>query len=133
MRLITNLLSGRSFAVSPNYLDIYPEMEVSAEHRKAFAETKDGALVGEGLAKKFGWKVGDTIPLSGTIYPGNWSFNIRGIYTVKDARADETLALIRRGDENVRKQSYYQRIDTMQQQLAGYLARDNSIDKSDHV
>jgi hypothetical protein len=51
--------------------------------------------------------------------------------TAQQARADETLALIRRGDENVRKQSYYQRIDTMQQQLAGYLARDNAIDKSD--
>ena len=31
-----------SFAVSPNYIDVYPEMEVSAAHRKAFAETKDG-------------------------------------------------------------------------------------------
>lgn len=49
----------------------------------------------------------------------------------QQARADETLALIRRGDENVRKQSYYQRIDQMQQQLAQYLARDNSIDKAD--
>lgn len=52
-----------SFAVAPNYLDVYPEMEVSAEHRKAFAETKNGALVGEGLARKFGWKVGDQVPM----------------------------------------------------------------------
>ncbi len=50
--------------------------------------------------------------------------------TAQQARADETLALIRRGDENVRKQSYYQRIDMMQKQLADYMARDNSIDKS---
>jgi cobalamin biosynthesis protein CobD/CbiB len=51
--------------------------------------------------------------------------------TAQQARADETLALIRRGDENVRKQSYYQRIDVMQQQLSDYLARDIGIDKSD--
>jgi hypothetical protein len=51
--------------------------------------------------------------------------------TAQQARADETLALIRRGDENVRKQSYYQRIDMIQQQLSDYLARDNAIDKSD--
>ena len=38
--------------------------------------------------------------------------------TAQQARADETLSLIRRGDEGVRKQSYYQRIDTMQQQLS---------------
>ncbi len=51
--------------------------------------------------------------------------------SAQQARADETLALIRRGDEDVRKQSYYQRIDMMQQQLSDYLARDDAIDKSD--
>ncbi|MDT5154132.1 MAG: hypothetical protein QOI01_5865 [Mycobacterium sp.] len=51
--------------------------------------------------------------------------------TAQQARADETLSLIRRGDEGVRKQSYYQRIDTMQQQLAGYLGRNDAIDKAD--
>lgn len=51
--------------------------------------------------------------------------------TGQQARADETLSLIRRGDEGVRKQSYYQRIDTMQQQLADYLGREDAIDKSD--
>lgn len=51
--------------------------------------------------------------------------------TAQQARADETLSLIRRGDEEVRKQSYYQRIDMMQQQLSEYLARDDAIDKTD--
>ena len=50
--------------------------------------------------------------------------------TAQQARADETLSLIRRGDEDIRKQSYYQRIDTMQQQLAEYLDRKDSIDKT---
>jgi putative ABC transport system permease protein len=81
-----------SFAVSPNYLDVYPEMVVSAEHRKAFAETKDGVLVGEGLAKKFGWKVGDQIPMQSTIFPDkkgsqNWPFKIAGIIVVADKKA----------------------------------------------
>lgn len=80
-----------SFAVSPNYIDIYPEMEVSAEHRKAFAETKDGALVGEGLARKFGWKVGDQIPMQSTIFPDrngsqNWPFKVVGIIHVPDKK-----------------------------------------------
>ncbi len=51
--------------------------------------------------------------------------------TAQQARADETLSLIRRGDENLRKQSYYQRIHLMRQQLAHYLAQDDAIDKSD--
>lgn len=80
-----------SFAVAPNYLDIYPEMEVSAEHRKAFAETKNGALVGEGLAKRFGWKVGDQVPMQSTIFPDkngsqNWPFQIVGLIRVADKK-----------------------------------------------
>jgi hypothetical protein len=51
--------------------------------------------------------------------------------TAQQARADETLSLVRRGDEGVRKQSYYQRIDQMEQQLADYLDREDAIDKTD--
>jgi len=51
--------------------------------------------------------------------------------TAQQARADETLALIRRGDESVRKQSYYQRIDTMDKTLSDYLGRQDAIDKPD--
>ena len=50
--------------------------------------------------------------------------------TAQQARADETLSLIRRGDEDVRKQSYYQRIDTMQQQLSTYLDSRESANTS---
>ena len=47
--------------------------------------------------------------------------------TAQQARADETLSLIRRGDEDVRKRSYYQRVESMHEQLTEYLARDNAI------
>jgi hypothetical protein len=50
--------------------------------------------------------------------------------TAQQARADETLSLIRRGDEDVRKQSYYKRIDTMEQQLSDYLSRNDAVDKT---
>jgi len=81
-----------SFAVAPNYLDIYPEMEVSAEGRKAFAETRTGVLVGEALAKRYGWKVGDQLPLQSTIFPDksgslNWSFKIVGLIHVSDTQS----------------------------------------------
>jgi hypothetical protein len=49
----------------------------------------------------------------------------------QQARADETLSLIRRGDEEVRKQSFYERIDAMHKQLDEYLARGNAVDKGD--
>jgi hypothetical protein len=51
--------------------------------------------------------------------------------TAQQARADETLSLIRRGDEDARKQTFYQRIDTMHQQVAAYMAEKGAVDKAD--
>jgi putative ABC transport system permease protein len=80
-----------SFAVPDNYLDLYPEMSVTPAERKAFTETRIGALVGEQLAKKFNWKVGDKIPLQSTIFPNregnkNWSFEVVGIMHSTDKK-----------------------------------------------
>jgi hypothetical protein len=50
--------------------------------------------------------------------------------TAQQARADETLSLIRRGDEDMRKRSYYQRVDAMRQQLRDYLSRADTVDKT---
>lgn len=80
-----------SFAVAPNYLDLYPEVQVTDAERKAFAQTKGGALVGEQLAQRFHWKVGDRVPLQSTIFPDrtgskNWSFDIVGILHAKDKK-----------------------------------------------
>lgn len=69
------------FAVdAPSYLDIYPEFVLSPAERKAFLTDRQGAIVGRKLADQYGWKVGDQIPLRGTIFPGTWTFNLRGIY-----------------------------------------------------
>ncbi|AYE94069.1 hypothetical protein C0J29_03950 [Mycobacterium paragordonae] len=51
--------------------------------------------------------------------------------TAQQARADETLSLIRRGDEEVRKQAFYQRIDAMHHQLDAYMTRRDAVDKPD--
>jgi putative ABC transport system permease protein len=80
-----------SFAVEPNYIDLYPEIAVSPAERKSFDETRTGALVGEKLAERFHWKVGDTIPLQSTIFPNregskNWTFQITGILHSKDKK-----------------------------------------------
>lgn len=51
--------------------------------------------------------------------------------TAQQARADETLSLIRRGDEEKRKQSFYQRIDSMHRMLDQYMSRSDAVDKAD--
>ena len=80
-----------SFAVAPNYLDLYPEVVVSEAERKAFTETRTGALIGERLAQKYGWKVGDHVPLQSQIFPDktgskNWQFDIVGILHSSDKK-----------------------------------------------
>jgi putative ABC transport system permease protein len=77
------------FAIdAPSYLDMYPEIVVSAEERKAFLADRRGAIVGRRLADKYGWRAGDQVPLRGTIYPGTWTFTLRGIYDGADATTD---------------------------------------------
>jgi putative ABC transport system permease protein len=74
------------FAISgASYLDIYPDYLLSDEERNAFLHDRKGAIVGRKLADQYGLKVGDTIPLKGTIYPGNWEFVLRGIYDGKES------------------------------------------------
>lgn len=90
---------------SNSYFELFPEFNISDEEKAAFMADRQGVILGRKTAQRFGWHVGDTIPLSGTIYPGSWTFNIRGIYTVKDARFDETLMLMHWNliDQSVRK------------------------------
>ena len=81
-----------TFAVAPNYLDLYPEIDVAQSERDAWARTRTGVLVGDALMKRFGWKVGQKIPLQSTIFPNsdgtlNWSFDIVGTLKAKDKKS----------------------------------------------
>jgi ABC-type transport system, involved in lipoprotein release, permease component len=80
-----------TFAVAPNYLDLYPEAEVDPQQLEAWKRTRTGILVGEALMRRFGWKVGQRIPLQSTIFPNsdgtlNWQFDIVGTITTRKGR-----------------------------------------------
>jgi len=80
------------FAIdAPTYLDMYPEFILSPAERKAFMTDRKGAVVGRKLAEQYGWSVGDVIPLRGTIYPGSWSFTLRGIYDAEQGVDQSTF------------------------------------------
>jgi putative ABC transport system permease protein len=70
------------------FKDMFPEFSISPEQWKAFTEDRQGCVVGRKLADRFKWKVGDRIPLKGTIFPGAWEFNVRGIFDGKDSSSD---------------------------------------------
>lgn len=77
------------FAVdAKTYFDLYPEYLISPDEMKAFRADRKGCVIGRKLANTYGFKVGDTIPLRGTIYPGTWSFTVQAIYDGADAGTD---------------------------------------------
>jgi putative ABC transport system permease protein len=71
-------------AVDADYFQLYPEARVSPEQFKTWLGDRQGAIVGRSTAEKYGWKVGDKIPIQATIWEpkqGNtWFFNVDGIY-----------------------------------------------------
>jgi len=80
-----------NFAVEPkSYLDIYPEFVLSPQERSAFLFDRKGFVAGRKLAEKYGWQLGSVVTLKGTIYPGDWDFNCRGVYRGKDKSIDES-------------------------------------------
>ena len=84
------------FPVRPRgYFALYPEFEIDAAQLETFENTRTGAVAPAGMARRFGWQVGDKIPIEGDIYPlrdGSrlWEFDLVGTYTTGNARRDET-------------------------------------------
>jgi putative ABC transport system permease protein len=90
------------FAVDPaRYLDMYPEFTIDRAQREAFVRTRTGAVAGKRLADRFGWKVGQKLPISSEIHPKtdgslNWEFDLVGILDADDpaVRGNTDMVLI---------------------------------------
>ena len=84
-----------NMAVDPeSWLRLYPEFILPEDQKKAWLADRTGAVVGSDTAKRFGWKVGDRVPLQGVIYRkpdgSPWEFTIDGIYTSDEKGVDLT-------------------------------------------
>jgi putative ABC transport system permease protein len=123
-----------SFAVAPNYLDLYPEIAVDPKQRAAFNNTRTGILVGEALMQRFKWKVGQKIPLQSTIFPNrdgskNWDFDIVGVMRSTDKKSggwyDQMLLL---------QWKYFDESTPYNQGQAGwYVVRVADVNQADRV
>ena len=90
------------FAVDPRrYLDMYPEFTIASEQREAFLKTRTGAVAGKRLVERFGWRLGQKLPISSEIHPRadgsmNWEFDLVGILDADDpaVRGNTDLVLI---------------------------------------
>ena len=90
------------FAVDPaRYLDMYPEFRVLPAHRQAFAKTRTGAIAGQRLVDRYGWKVGQKLPIASEIHAKadgslNWEFDLVGTLDADDpaVRGNTDMVLI---------------------------------------
>jgi putative ABC transport system permease protein len=102
-----------NMAVDPeSWLRIYPEFGLPEDQKKAWLADRTGAIVGADLARRFGWKVGDRVPLQGPIYQrpdgGPWEFTIDGIYDSDEKGVDKTQFFFHYDflNETIRDQSW---------------------------
>jgi putative ABC transport system permease protein len=90
------------------FMKIYPEFRIPDDQVKAWLADRQGAVVGADLARRFGWKIGDRIPIVGTIWQPKqgqvWDFNIVGIYD---------------GEAGVDKTQFFFRYDYLDENRAG--------------
>jgi putative ABC transport system permease protein len=81
------------FVIDPeNQRQVMSELIVPDDQWQKFVADRQGAIVGARTAQRFGWKIGDRIPIKNVSYgsTGTWEFNIDGIYHSQHAGGDET-------------------------------------------
>ncbi len=89
------------FPVNPDeYLAMYPEFLLPDDQMQAWRETRTGAMVGRGIADRYGFEIGDRVPLQATIWSKRdggrtWEFDIVGIYDGAEKGVDDTQFLFR--------------------------------------
>ncbi len=79
-----------------NFLTVYPEYRVSTAERRAWIGDKRGVIVGAALAKQYGWKLGQQLPLRSNIWRDKdgsnaWNVTLDGIYTSTQKGGDTQL------------------------------------------
>ena len=117
------------FVIDPeNQRQVFPELIVPDDQWSAFVKDRQGAVVGKRTAERFGWKIGDRVPLMSTIWGGgNWEFNVDGIYHGKLPQDDETQFWL--------QWDYFQEHvpDRIKGQVGWYVLRLNSPDDAVRV
>ncbi|MGZ8832351.1 MAG: ABC transporter permease [Thermoanaerobaculia bacterium] len=86
--------------IPDEYLKMYPEFQLPPEQMEAWRRTRTGAIAGRNTAERYGWKVGDRIPIQATIWRpktggDTWTFDLVGIYDGKEKETDTTQFLFR--------------------------------------
>lgn len=119
-----------NLAVDPeSWLRMYPEFVLTEDEKQAWLADRQGAVVGIDTAKRFGWKVGDRVPLQATIFRrpdgAAWEFNISGIYDSPVKGTDKTQLFFHYANLNESLRTM-----TLGNQVGWYVIKVNDPDQS---
>jgi len=73
---------------SETFFDVYPEFLIDKEQFEVFKRERNAAIIGIDIAQRYNLKIGDIMPIEGDVFPGQWEFVVRGIYTPRDQTTD---------------------------------------------
>jgi len=122
-----------TLAIEPvTYFDVYrSELELPPEQLQAFIRDRSSAVIGESIAKKYGWKVGDRVPVKSNIFSQKsggqtWDFTIAGIVKGKAEQVDTNFMLF--------QYNYFDETRSFGKDTIGWLIlQTNSPDNNDRV
>jgi len=81
------------FAINEEYLDLYPQFVFHSDEKENFLRDRRGVAIGQALSDQYGIKVGDSLSLKGTIYPGIWEFKVRAVFTGREKNISTKMFL----------------------------------------
>ena len=112
-------------AVDPEtYMEVYrDQIDIPAEARQAFGRERTGALVGEAMLKKWGWRVGDRVPIMSNIFTQKngsrtWDFTIVGTFTGRKPNVDTNFMVV--------QYQYFNETQNLGRDLIGWMALNTS-------
>jgi putative ABC transport system permease protein len=88
-----NQFFARLAVDAETFFDVYPEFLIEKEQFEAFKRERNAAIIGIDIAQRYNLKIGDIMPMEGDVYPGQWEFVVRGIYTPRDKTTDPTTMM----------------------------------------
>jgi putative ABC transport system permease protein len=83
-----NQFFARLAVDSETFFDVYPEFVIDKKQFEVFKRERNAAIIGSDIAERYNLKIGDIMPIEGDVFPGQWEFVVRGIYTPRDKTTD---------------------------------------------
>ena len=101
-----NQFFARLAVDSATFFEVYPEFIVEKEQFETFKRERNAAIIGSDIAKRYNLKIGDIMPIEGDVFPGQWEFVVRGIYTPRDKTTDPATMMFHYQyiDERIRQE-----------------------------